>query len=81
MNLQPTSSESSKQGLITILYQIMILEYENFMFFWRTILSFFKIAWMIGMAMAHIYVQGSGCLVGFQAVLFGQDKFSTPLTI
>ena len=35
----------------------------------------------IGMAMAHIYVQGSGCLVGFQAVLFGQDKFSTPLTI
>ena len=36
---------------------------------------------MIGMAMAHIYVQGSGCLVGFQAVLFGQDKFSTPLTI
>ena len=49
-------------GLITILYQIMILEYENFMFFLTNSFIISMQAGAIGMAMAYIYVQGGGCL-------------------
>ena len=59
----------------------MILKYEKNQVFLTNSFIISMQACAIGMAMAHIYVQGSGCLVGFQAVLFGQDKFSTPLTI